>query len=418
MKRLLALLFCLAGTVLLLLAPPSASAQSVRCSRCHRAIRNGETYYVSTDHKESYCAECHRYLTPTSCKVCATPMPNGGASFRDEFGYCTNCATLLADALADRCLVCRQPLSQRIAADGVLVCSPACATKYRLDKVGAHAYAALTCASCGRSLAQNDARPIHRYAGQLACSDACAQALFPKCDVCHRRTPSQRRVAGQLVCSDRCARTLMTPCIVCHKPCDAASDAPVCPDCAKTAVQSQAEGEALLATCQGEISWLFDIALGCRPRLVLCDHATLAAASHDIATESGKVVHQGLYTSSGFRNLETGEITLSNCTIYALRDLPREYLRDVLAHEATHHWLAHHAHGRLGDREEGFCEYLATIISLFHKNTAIANAKLDNSLEVYNKQGLMWWIRTVGQPPRAPTRGMAAPWLQVPHPTP
>lgn len=388
--------------------------QAVRCSRCKRTIRGGETYYV-TELKESLCSDCKKYLTPTSCKVCATPMPNGGAEFRGNYGYCTNCATLMNEAMAERCIACKGPLHQRIVADGTLVCSPGCASKYRMDKVGAHALSALKCANCGRELAQNDGRGIRCYAGQVACSDECVSAMFPRCGVCKRKTPSQRIVAGKIVCSDNCARTLMAPCVVCHRPCDAETSAPVCADCRRTAVRSQTEGEALLSNAQGEISWLFGVALGCNPKLVLTNHEAIQAVMNgdEGSSDEGTGTTKGLYVSQRMRDRETGEVFVSGCTIYALGDLPKEHLRDVLAHEATHHWLAHHACGKLANREEGFCEYMATIVSLFHKNTAVANAKLDNLLTEYNKEGLMWWIRNVGQPPRAPSKGMAYRWLET-----
>ncbi len=392
---------------------PSAAAQSAHCDRCGRVIPNGQVFYRTADrHHQNICGDCKRYLTPTECKTCRTPMPDGGASFRGEFGYCTNCAALLEDAFADRCLVCQTPVRQQVVADGAVLCSPACAAKYRMDKTGARTYAALTCAHCGKALAANNGHACHRYAGQLTCSDDCTEALFPKCYTCGRPTPSQRRVAGKIVCSDKCAAPLSAPCIVCRKPCDSPSTAPVCADCARTAVRTQAEADALLATTQGEIAWLFNQPIGCTPRLLLVTHDEICAAAGALADGTGII--RGLYSCQRSGDPAGGGRPAGGCTIRVLGDLPKEVLRDVIAHEATHHWLAHHAPGALGDREEGFCEYISTVITHFHGNLAIVNAKMDNMIGVY-RDGLMWWYRHAGQFPRKPIpKGIAAPWLEIP----
>lgn len=410
LRQLLALAVLVAAVAF---AVPPALAQSAHCDRCGRVIPNGQTFYQTTDrHHKNICADCKRYLTPTECKICKTPMPDGGASFRDEFGYCTNCAALMADAFADRCLVCQAPVRQQVVADGAVLCSSACAAKYRMDKVGARAYAGLACAKCGKSLADNGGHACHRIGGKLTCSDACTQALFQKCYVCGRATPSQRCVAGKLVCSDHCARTLMAPCIVCRKPCDSPSTAPVCADCEKSAVRSQAEAESLLATTQGEIAWLLNQPVGCTPRLLLVTHEEICAAAGTL--DNGEGVIRGLYTCRHIDDPDPGARVNEDCTIRVLRNLPKEVLRDVIAHESTHHWLAHHAPGALGDREEGFCEYMSTVITHFHGNVAIVNAKMDNMIGVY-RDGLMWWYRHAGQFPRKPIpKGIAVPWLAIP----
>ena len=398
-----------AALALLVLGWGMEAEASVRCDRCRKFLNSG-VYYTTTGEYKILCPDCMKYMTPAACKVCGLDMPNQGAAVKGAYGYCTNCAKLLSAALAERCIVCQGVLDQRIAVDGAMACSPACATKYRLDKVGERKLAGLACATCGKSLVQNGGGGIRVFNGQLACSDACVEAMFPKCSVCGRKTPSLRRVGGKVVCSDRCAAMQLPKCIICNQPFSPGGNEVVCVNCAKTAVTSQAEAENLLKFTQGEVSWVFGTPLGCTPRLVLADHDTMIAQSPPTDTN---VTHRGLYSSTRGIDPATGERAVRGCTIYVLRDLPREHLRDTMAHESTHHWLAHHAPVSLGDREEGFCEYIATIVSLHHGNSAIANEKILNTLSPY-RDGLMWWIQKVGQPPRSPAKGVGAPWLAVP----
>lgn len=206
-----------------------------------------------------------------------------------------------------------------------------------------------------------------------------------------------------------CANSL-AHCAVCGKPTRGTGvPLPVCRFCERNAIKDPKELEQLWAQVQREVVSLFGAPVDCKPQLRLATGAELKEhlASVDKPAEFGAYLPSAavggqLTGASSSSPSSPAAQARPTCTILVLKGLPREYVRDTLAHELTHHWMAHHGRPLTPREEEGLCEYVAAVLDIFHKAPWLAKEKAANP-NPDHADGFRDWVSMLGPPERCRT---------------
>ena len=202
---------------------------------------------------------------------------------------------------------------------------------------------ALNCSVCGRE--------IHgqylRAEGKILCSAECWEKLLPRCSLCDaplsgRYVKFETGGKEHLYCM-KCAE--LPHCFSCDLPTRGVrlpDGRTLCPECAATAVRDPAKAEELY-------------------RLV----------------ELGRCRYERRSRS------DTGETVSEKCTVRILDSLPEAQFIEVAAHEAAHDWLNHHTEHVPAQWNEGFAEYVASLVNGRHGNASRNLRMEENPDSVY-----------------------------------
>lgn len=243
---------------------------------------------------------------------------------------------------------------------------------------------ALSCAVCGREIKGQ----YLRSGGRVLCSGECWEKLLPHCSLCDAPLAGRYlmfKSGGEkhlycLKCSE------LPRCFSCDLPTDgrALPDGRVfCRACSKDAVTDQGEAETLYRQAEADAFRIIGSS-GCgRTRFVLCGLETL---NHGRKVEKGEKFELGRcqyeYRTRGLPGRPPKTVS-EKCTVYILDSLPKAQFIEVAAHEAAHDWLNHHTKDVPPLWNEGFAEYIASLVNKQHGNSSRNLRMEENEDPVY-----------------------------------
>lgn len=251
----------------------------------------------------------------------------------------------------------------------------------------------MTCDWCGKKIASNAS--FLRSEDKNFCSEKCfnafAESLLPVCDVCGRRFKSGYTSDGKNYCSKACLETTFRECCHCHRrepkgyligenlflcaycrelPACASCQMPldkfakelgdgrsICRECARDAVFSQPEMNALMKTLRQTLSDKFKMNTTHDIKYELCDRTALKKeTSGDGENELGLFVfnrHTLTFFNRPIRNKDEFRILILN-------GLAPDFFRGVGAHELAHDWMQENL-PHIDDPQirEGFAEFVS-----------------------------------------------------------
>lgn len=240
---------------------------------------------------------------------------------------------------------------------------------------------ALNCSVCGRE--------IHgqylRTEGKILCSAECWEKLLPRCSLCDaplsgRYVKFETGGKEHLYCM-KCAE--LPHCFSCDLPTRGVrlpDGRTLCPECAATTVRDPAKAEELYRRVEQEVFRILGSS-GCgRTRFGLCSLAELNPG-HGVA--DGKKFELGRCRYERRSRSDTGETVSEKCTVRILDSLPEAQFIEVAAHEAAHDWLNHHTEHVPAQWNEGFAEYVASLVNGRHGNASRNLRMEENPDSVY-----------------------------------
>ena len=251
----------------------------------------------------------------------------------------------------------------------------------------------MTCDWCGKKIASNAS--FLRSEDKNFCSEKCfnafAESLLPVCDVCGKRFKSGYTSDGKNFCSKACLETTFRACCHCHRrepkgyligenlflcaycrelPACASCQMPldkfakelgdgrsICRECARDAVFSQPEMNALMKTLRQTLSDKFKMNTTHDIKYELCDRTALKKeTSGDGENELGLFVfnrHTLTFFNRPIRNKDEFRILILN-------GLAPDFFRGVGAHELAHDWMQENL-PHIDDPQirEGFAEFVS-----------------------------------------------------------
>jgi endogenous inhibitor of DNA gyrase (YacG/DUF329 family) len=293
-----------------------------------------------------------------------------------EFEGRPYCSQKCFEAALPRCAVCGRPVGEGvkrgefIRAEGKVYCSEACFER-SLPK----------CSACGRP-ARRQLRPAGDST-RVFCSPECYQTSLPKCRICARPLQNWSEIGRQIFCSD-CAG--LPRCLNCLLP-GAQTELPdgrhICGRCLPRAVAGQEQGQQLFDQVRRDMGSHLKLSTRHRITFRLVDAAQLREI-----TGVQVFAEQGLYSHRWKTYQQTKAKVAGSDTfvIYILSHLDPDNFRSIAAHE-----LAHDLHGELFPRakgrelEEGFAEYLSSLMNSHWGCDSLNRGKLDNQEKAYSQ---------------------------------
>jgi len=326
--------FSILVLLLSLVTASKLQAESKNCAACGKGITEN---YLEYDGKP-YCSQkCFETALP-KCSVCGKSV--GGGSKQGEF-FKVN----------DR-----------------IFCSEKCFEK-SLPK----------CAACGKP-AKKQLRSADDTT-KIYCSQECYQTSLPKCELCQKPLNSWKEMAGHLYCN-QCAE--LPKCLDCRLP-GAQVGLPdgrhICQTCQKEAVVSQEEAQRIFEQVRSNIKEQLKLSTDHRITFRLVD----ANALEEI-TKVKIFSEQGLYSHKWKTYQESKKRVPDSDTfvVYILSYLTPRYFRNIAAHE-----LAHDIHDAMfpnvkgKELEEGFAEYISSLMNSYWGNDSLNAEKLLNQEKIY-----------------------------------
>ena len=240
---------------------------------------------------------------------------------------------------------------------------------------------ALSCSVCGRE--------IHgqylRAEGKILCSAECWEKLLPRCSLCGAPL-SGRYVKFEPGGEERlfCLKCSELPrCFSCDLPTNGTrlpDGRILCPECSADVVQDPDRAEALYRRIEREVFQLLG-SPGCgRTAFGLC---TLDELNHGRKVTEGAKFELGRCLCEQQIRSDTGEVVSTRCTVGILGSLPEAQFIEVAAHEAAHDWLNHHAKPLPPEWNEGFAEYVASLVNDRHGHSSRNRRMEENPDPVY-----------------------------------
>ncbi len=329
---------------LLMLAAPSAGEQP--CARCGKAIAGD---YLEFEGRP-YCSQkCFESALP-KCGTCGRPVGEGVK--RGEFiraGGQAYCSEKCFEKSLPRCSVCGKPARRQLKSS-------------------------------------DDSTKVY-------CSNECYQTTLPKCRICNQALTNWTEIGRQKFCS-QCAK--LPRCLNCGLP-GAREELPdgrhICGPCRTRAVAGQEEGQRLFDQVRRDMSAHLNLSTEHRIAFRLVDAAQLKAL-----TGVEVFAEQGLYSHrwKTFHQTRAKVAGSDTFVVYILSHLDPDNFRSVAAHE-----IAHDLHGALFPRakgkeiEEGFAEYISSLMNTDWGCDSINQGKLNNQAQAY-AQGYQRFLNISG----------------------
>ena len=166
----------------------------------------------------------------------------------------------------------------------------------------------------------------------------------------------------------------------------------ICRNCRKTAVTDEAEVKKIFLKVRKDLAEMFGYDNKHPIELILVNAKELEKKSEKIYSPGGG---RRLALMSYNRTVKTvklpngnveNKVVAEKCQIYILDTMPRDRLYDTFAHELTHDYLRHYMNGEKGkelDREEGFCELIASLYNIKRGKKELNMEKETNQDPVY-----------------------------------
>ena len=275
----------------------------------------------------------------------------------------------------------------------------------------------MTCDWCGKKISSNAS--FLKSEDKNFCSEKCfdeyAESLLPVCDVCGRRFKEGFTSEGKNYCSKACLETSFHECVHCHRRepkgiilgeniflCDYCKDLPscsscrmpldkfakelddgrkLCRECARDAIFSQSEMEAVMKELRQELADKFKMSTQHEIKYVLCDRETLKKESgNDGERELGLFIFNTKTLTLFGHPLRKAE----EYRILILNGQSPDFFRGVGAHELAHDWMSENVpHIEDPQIREGFAEFVAWAYAKAEKLDRIPWRMEQNTDEVY-----------------------------------
>jgi hypothetical protein len=272
------------------------------------------------------------------------------------------------------------------------------------------------CSVCGKTVGDGSKQGEYfKVTGQIFCSEKCFEKSLPKCAVCGKPAKKQLRSAddtSKIYCSQECYQTSLPKCELCQKPlnnwktfgshiyCNDCAALPrclncqlpgaqallpdrrhICQTCEKEAVISQEDAQNIFEQVRTDMEKHLKLSTDHRITFQLLDADELAKI-----TKVRVFSEQGLYSHKWktFQGSKKRVPDSDTFVIYVLSHLTPAYFRNIAAHE-----LAHDIHDAMfpnakgKELEEGFAEYLSSLMNAKWGNDSLNAEKLRNQEKIY-----------------------------------
>ncbi|MDQ7799009.1 MAG: LIM domain-containing protein [Candidatus Edwardsbacteria bacterium] len=281
------------------------------------------------------------------------------------------------------------------------------------------------CSVCGKSVGEGTKQgEFLKVNGKIFCSDKCFERSLPKCAACGKPAKKQLRSAddtSKVYCSPECYQTSLPKCELCQKPlnswkemsghiyCKDCADLPSCLDCRlpgasieltdgrhicqackKEAVISRDQGQKLFEKVRADIEKHLGLSTDHRITFQLVD-----------AQELGRITgvkvfsEQGLY-SHKWKTYQTAKTKVPDSdtfVVYILSYLTPKYFYNIAAHELAHDIHdARFPYAKGKEQEEGFAEYVSSLMNAYWGNDSLNAEKLQNQEKIY-AQGYLKFLQ-------------------------
>lgn len=306
-------------------------------------------------------------------RTCATCGKTITKNFLEYNGQ-PYCSQKCFGAALPKCSVCEKSVGQGtkqgefLKLNGKIFCSEKCFER-SLPR----------CAACGQP-ARKQIRSTDD-SSKAYCSQECYQTSLPKCQLCHKPLNSWKEMAGHIYCN-QCAD--LPKCLDCRLP-GASLELPdgrhICQTCEKEAVVSRDQAQKLFEKVRADIEKQLGLNTDHRITFQLVD-----------ARELGRITgvqvfsEQGLYSHKWktYQQTKTRVPDSDTFVIYILSHLTPKHFYNIVAHE-----LAHDIHDALypnakgKELEEGFAEYISSLMNAYWSNDNLNLEKLQNQEKIY-----------------------------------
>ncbi len=272
------------------------------------------------------------------------------------------------------------------------------------------------CSVCGKSVGEGTKQGEYlKVNGKIFCSDKCFERSLPKCAACGKPAKKQIRSAddvSKVYCSQECYQTSLPKCELCQNPlnswkemsghiyCNQCADLPKCLDCRlpgasielpdgrhicqaceKEAVISRDQAQKLFEKVRADIKQQLNLSTDHRITFKLVD-------ARELGRITGVTVfsEQGLY-SHKWKTYQTAKTKVPDSdtfVIYILSHLTPKYFYNIAAHELAHDIHdAYFPYAKGRELEEGFAEYVSSLMNACWGNDSLNLEKLQNQEKIY-----------------------------------
>jgi hypothetical protein len=272
------------------------------------------------------------------------------------------------------------------------------------------------CSVCGKSVGEGTKQgEFLRVNGKIFCSEKCYEKSLPRCAACGQPARKQLRSAddsSKVYCSQKCYQTSLPKCELCQKPlnnwkaidshiyCNDCATRPQCLNCRLPGAEIKlADGRYLCKKCQPEAIVSFEkgqkyfnqVRQDIKKYLTLSTDHRITFQLVD-AQELGRITgvavfsEQGLY-SHKWKTYQTAKTKVPGSdtfVIYILSHLTLKYFYNIAAHELAHDIHdAYYPNAKGKELEEGFAEYISSLMNAYWGNDSLNLEKLRNQEKIY-----------------------------------
>ncbi len=316
-----------------------------------------------------------------NCSLCNVTIKGRYVTIEGQ-ALCTSCY----QKNQPRCDVCNKKLTKFVQSDEKKYCSQTCFAK-----------TLPSCSFCHQPCLKQQIT----FQEKLFCSQRCMDSMF-KCYVCQGTLRKSRifvNPSGKdfMICSN-CA--IKDKCFYCLLPLPTKTlndGRKICQSCDNSAPKSDHEIRAIFKDIRNDLAKMYNYDNRHNIGLKIVDNHILQKVSASIyMPEGGKqlaLMNYQAEIATTKRNGKTQEhITKEICTIYVLKNTPKERLIDALAHELTHDHIRHNV-GEVKElaNEEGFCELVAALYNKAKGQEYLNNHKTTNPDPVYGDGFRKMW---------------------------
>ncbi|MBU1356963.1 MAG: hypothetical protein KJ620_10395 [Candidatus Edwardsbacteria bacterium] len=310
------------------------SAQSKTCANCEKSITKSFLEYNG----QPYCSQkCFEAALP-KCSVCGKSVGEG--TKQGEF----------------------------LKFNGKIFCSEKCFAK-SLPK----------CAACGQP-AQKQIRSADD-ASKVYCSQECYQTSLPKCELCQKPLNNWKTLNSHIFCND-CAA--LPKCLNCRLPgaeIKLADARYLCKKCQPEAITSLESGQKYFTRVRDDIKKHLNLSTDHKITFKLVD-------AQELSRITGVTVfsEQGLYSHKWktYQQAKTKVLDSDTFVIYILSHLTPKYFHNITAHELAHDIHdAYYPNAKGKEIEEGFAEYISSLMNAYWGNDSLNSEKLQNQEKIY-----------------------------------
>lgn len=277
------------------------------------------------------------------------------------------------------------------------------------------------CSVCGKPVGEGTKQGEYlKVNNKIFCSEKCFEQSLPKCTACGKPVKKQLRVEGdtsRVYCSQECYQTSLPKCEICQKPlnswkelaghkyCDQCAELPKCLNCRLPGASTKLnDGRYICQTCQKnsvisqeEALKLFEQVrddMGTRLKLSTSHRITFRLVDARELEEITRIKifsEHGLYSHKwkSFQGSKKKVPDSDTFVVYVLSYLSPEQFKSIAAHELAHDIQdAYYPNVKGKETEEGFAEYLSSLMNTFWGNESLNAEKEQNREKVY-AQGYM-----------------------------